>query len=147
MGDTPADDELDVGGSGSGMPARLPTEMMDRPPSVDAAANVDVSAAVEAGAEEPTASNPTDDAAETATEAETETEKETAEAGAAATEAVSLEDEYAELDREMAEQIYYLDADGYKMGPCSLEQLTQKYQSHDIDEETEIWRGNETKTD
>merc|ERR1711933_589591 len=56
----------------------------------------------------------------------------------------SLESEYAALDMEMAQQYYYLTDDQYKMGPFTMEQITEKYKSEDVNDETLIWSGNET---
>merc|ERR1711933_576224 len=59
----------------------------------------------------------------------------------------SLESEYAALDMEMAQQYYYLTDDQYKMGPFTMEQITEKYKSEDVNDETLIWSGNETNAD
>merc|ERR1711971_1050711 len=58
----------------------------------------------------------------------------------------SLESEYAELDKEMAEQYYYITNDGDKMGPFTMDQVTDKYKSNDITDDTRIWSGDETKS-
>jgi len=133
--------------AGGGLPARLPTEMMDVP--ADESPNP-----TDEEQEQPQADQQQYEAAQQAEEYGQEQEQEQDQQVLIEPEkqqqeeiGTSLTAEFAALDQEMAEQFYYINNDGRKCGPFSMEEVTQKYKSEEISDETQIWDGTQTKAD
>lgn len=137
-------DDDDIG-SGGGLPMRLPTEIMNSPPpeiteNEYTETNQQNDNEQQQDEEEETFNDITDNN-ETEQVIKQEEENENNE------KVMSLESEYAMLDLEMAQQFYYLTSEQYKMGPFTMEQITEKYKSKDVNDDTLIWSGNETHSD
>ena len=122
-------------GTGGGLPMRLPTEIMNTPPP-ESTENEYTQQQQETTDIVYNEDNEQNEQQEVTKNDENKTEK-----------IKSLESEYAELDLEMAQQFYYLTAEQYKMGPFTMEEITEKYKNEDVNDETLIWSGNETNVD
>eukprot|EP00483_Globobulimina_turgida_P005040 UN05050 len=55
--------------------------------------------------------------------------------------------EYVTADQEMADSYYYINADGYKVGPFTMDDIAQQYKDNEISDDTQIWSGDQTQND
>eukprot|EP01084_Bolivina_argentea_P086025 155500_1 len=127
-----------------GLPARLPTEIMNEPDEQNNEYEQDEQPQDEYIA------NPTDETYENnqTYENNNENDNENDNGNDNGNDNVNtLEAEYAALDQEMAEQYYYINSDGYKTGPFSMDEITEKYKGNEISDTTQIWSGDQTKND
>merc|ERR550525_1686341 len=127
-----------------GLPARLPTEVMDRPPSVVPAVINEEEQVQNAETEYFGDVLPESAAIDSNPEQPLQTEN------AENQHVVAVDDDEngpETTEMKVASSFYYVADNGTEVGPVSMEEIVEKYTSLDITEETLVWDGNMTRAE